>query len=272
MTTEQSVNVGHVGDAQGDDAHSQPDTRRAEAGDAQESETDSRTAAAAKPEKKWERDVVRLLNVVGVLLSVVLIISLTIETFSKPSVAEKALYLEIQFLICIYFLIDFLILFCISRNKKAFLSRHFIMIFVAIPYLNILESFPISLSENAMYLIRFIPIARGGVALVVLVNMVVKKSVTTMFISYIIIFFSMIYFQTLIFYVFESGVNPQMTSYSDAVWWAAMTVTTLGSSILPVTTIGKASATTLAVVGMTTFPIFTVYVTSLVQGFSKKSH
>ena len=53
--------------------------------------------------------------------------------------------------------------------------------------------------------------------------------------------------------------------YSDALWWAFMDVTTVGSNIYAVTPTGKILSVVLAALGMMMFPIFTVYVTSLVQ-------
>lgn len=44
-----------------------------------------------------------------------------------------------------------------------------------------------------------------------------------------------------------------------------MNVTTLGASIIPVTEIGKILTVVLGTVGMLMFPLFTVYVTNLVQ-------
>ena len=48
-----------------------------------------------------------------------------------------------------------------------------------------------------------------------------------------------------------------------------MTTTTVGSTIIAQTALGKIATTTLAVVGMTTLPIFTVYITSLIQRFNQ---
>lgn len=48
-----------------------------------------------------------------------------------------------------------------------------------------------------------------------------------------------------------------------------MTVTTLGSNIIPVTTAGKVITTVLAATGMTVFPIFTVYITSVISRLSQ---
>jgi voltage-gated potassium channel len=49
-----------------------------------------------------------------------------------------------------------------------------------------------------------------------------------------------------------------------------MTVTTVGSNIIPMTAVGKICTAVLAVVGMTTFPIFTAYITALVHGINEK--
>ena len=48
-------------------------------------------------------------------------------------------------------------------------------------------------------------------------------------------------------------------------WWAYMDVTTVGSNIIAVTPTGRVLSVLLAALGMMMFPIFTVYVTSLVE-------
>ena len=50
-----------------------------------------------------------------------------------------------------------------------------------------------------------------------------------------------------------------------ALWWAFMDVTTVGSNISAITVTGRVLSVVLAALGMMMFPIFTVYVTSLVQ-------
>ena len=57
--------------------------------------------------------------------------------------------------------------------------------------------------------------------------------------------------------------------YTDALWWAFMDVTTVGSNIYAVTATGKTLSVVLAALGMMMFPIFTVYVTHLVQQTSR---
>ena len=61
-----------------------------------------------------------------------------------------------------------------------------------------------------------------------------------------------------------------VTDYWSALWWAFMDVTTVGSNIYAVTPTGKILSVVLAALGMMMFPIFTVYVTSLVQQANKR--
>ncbi|AQS51674.1 hypothetical protein PAEH1_09080 [Paenalcaligenes hominis] len=212
----------------------------------------------------------KTLNALTVLLTIFLVVSISIQTFmGSDSGFNQAHHNKIEFWICIYFLCDFFILFCLSKDKKRFFLRYFPLIIFSIPYAYLLDVFSISVSTEMTYMLKFLPIVRGGVALLFLTQLVVRNKITGLFISYVFIFASLFYFQTLIFYIFEKGVNTEVQSYYDVLWWAAMTITTVGSTIIAQTAVGKLATTTLAVVGMTTLPIFTVYITSLVQRFNQ---
>ena len=49
----------------------------------------------------------------------------------------------------------------------------------------------------------------------------------------------MVYFSSLIFFVIEQKVNPEVKDYNDALWWAFMDVTTVGSNIIAITPTGR---------------------------------
>ena len=83
--------------------------------------------------------------------------------------------------------------------------------------------------------------------------------------TYLVTLIATVYFSSLVFYVFEHGVNSGVKNYDDALWWAAMDVTTIGSNIVAVTPVGRVLSVILAVVGIMMFPVFTVYVTSLIN-------
>ncbi|MDE5979033.1 MAG: potassium channel family protein, partial [Muribaculaceae bacterium] len=83
-------------------------------------------------------------------------------------------------------------------------------------------------------------------------------------VSYLSIMLLTVYFAGLIFYEREQPVNPGVTSYWDAFWWCSLEATTLGSSLNPVTLAGKLLAVVLSLMGIVMFPLFTVYLSSLI--------
>uniref|UniRef100_UPI00201B63F0 hypothetical protein n=1 Tax=Providencia rettgeri TaxID=587 RepID=UPI00201B63F0 len=62
-------------------------------------------------------------------------------------------------------------------------------VLLSVPYLTILDYTSIKFTEEQIYLIRFIPLFRGGAAFVMLMMMVVKRNTTALFLSYMILFF-----------------------------------------------------------------------------------
>ena len=78
------------------------------------------------------------------------------------------------------------------------------------------------------------------------------------------------YFAALIFYDYEIEVNPALHDFGDAIWWASMNLTTVGADIFAVTAVGKILTVLLPTLGMMMFPIFTVYITNLIQQSNQK--
>ncbi|MCX5591217.1 ion channel [Alcaligenes endophyticus] len=229
--------------------------------------------ATASPESQanGQNLLEKVLNVLAIVFSIVLIVCISLESFQYGRHMSSSVYLAIQFWICAYFLVEFIVLLLRSESKRRFFWRYLVLVVLSVPYLFIIGHFAIDVSPEAAYLLRFLPVVRGGVALVILAGMLTHNRINSLFFSYIVLFCALIYFQTLIFYIFEVGVNHQVKTYYDVLWWAAMTVTTVGSNIIAVTPMGKASATILACIGMTTLPIFTAYISSVVQRFNHRA-
>ena len=65
------------------------------------------------------------------------------------------------------------------------------------------------------------------------------------------------------FYFAESGVNPLVLSFSDAVWWAFATMTTVGyGDVVPVTDTGRIIAVCLMLTGGVLFLTFIALLSS----------
>ena len=211
-----------------------------------------------------------ILHVIILLLSLFLVISISVDTFKGIPFYTQSLYMEVQFWICILFLFDFVLEFALSKEKGHYVATHFIFLLVAIPYQSIIAYMGWTFSPEVTYMIRFIPLVRGGYALAIVVGWLTYNRASSLFVSYRTMLLATVYFASLALFVMEHKVNPLVNGYGDALWWAFMDVTTVGSNIIAVTVTGRVLSVLLAALGMMMFPIFTVYVTSLIQKKNKE--
>ena len=211
-----------------------------------------------------------ILHVIILLLSLFLVISISIDTFKGIPFYTQSVYMKVQLWICVLFLFDFILELFLSKNKWHYLSTHFIFLLVAIPYQNIISYMGWTFSPEVTYMIRFVPLVRGGYAMAIVVGWLTYNRSSGLFVSYLTMLLATVYFSSLAFFVLEHKVNPLVTGYGDALWWAFMDVTTVGSNIIAVTVTGRVLSVLLAALGMMMFPIFTVYVTSLIQKKNKE--
>lgn len=205
------------------------------------------------------------------LLSIFLIAIISIDTFKNIAFYREAQFERFDLWICILFLADFFIEWYLAEKKWRYLGTHFLFFLVAIPYTAIINHYGITFSSpKVTYLLRYIPLVRGGYALAMVVNWLNANKATGLFLAYLISLIATLYFSSVVFFVFEQDVNPLVNTYGNALWWAAMDMTTVGSNIIAVTPVGMVLSVLLAALGMMLFPIFTVYVTNLIQGQHQK--
>lgn len=217
-----------------------------------------------------KRGIYGVLHIIILLMSLFLVISISIDTFKGIPFYAQSSYMEVQLWICLWFLFDFVLEFFLSKHKGRYLQTHFIFFLVAIPYQNIIAYYGWTFSPEVTYLLRFIPLLRGGYALAIVVGWLTYNRASSLFVSYLTMLLATVYFASLAFFVMEHKVNPLVNGYGDAIWWAFMDVTTVGSNIIAVTVTGRVLSVVLAALGMMMFPIFTVYITHLIQQSNRK--
>ena len=226
----------------------------------------------SKPQPgKGARYVRRMMNLIVLALSVLLIVWISIDTFNRTDLLTSHSYMTFQFWVCIVFILDFFVELGFSDDKGRFFRHRLLFLLLSIPYLNIISMLNMHLSSEALYFIRFVPLARGALALAIVIGYVSSNAITSLFISYLSIMVLVGYFCSLIFYQREAGVNPDVDTYWTALWWSAMNMTTVGCSIAPMTVAGKIVAVVLPVCGMVVFPLFTVYLTDYVTRAVKRA-
>jgi len=221
-------------------------------------------------QSKYREHILTGINIVVLVLSLLLIVWISIDTFHRVDLLENHSYMQFQFWVCMVFILDFFVGLVFANDKWGYFKRRIVFLLLSIPYLNIVSILDIHLSADAVYFARFIPLARGALALTIVIGYISSNAITSLFISYLTILLFVVYFCSLIFYQREAGVNPQVNTYWNALWWSAMNMSTVGCNISPVTAAGQIVAVILPVTGMIIFPLFTVYLTDFVARSRKK--
>ena len=213
----------------------------------------------------------RILNVLVLISSLAIIIVLSIELLSLQVILSERFVLNFHLIVCSIFLADFFVRWYYSGGKLKFLGENLIFLLVSIPYLNIIHSLVPTISHATWIILRIIPLARGIYGVTIIVRWMTRSAITNLFATYLTILFVTIYFCSILFFFMEHGLNPLVKDYWDALNWALMNVTTVGSNIFGVTRIGQTLAVVLAAAGMIFFPIFTAYVTTKFQNKRKEA-
>lgn len=207
--------------------------------------------------------IIEWLNWIVMLASILTITVISIETLSETNPISDSVVLNIQLGVCIIFLIDFSARMYASAAKIRFFFANLILLIVSVPYLNILTWWGVDISDETHIILRSIPLLRGMYGIVIIIGWVTRNKIYNLFFSYLITIVSVTYYTSIMFYSVEKAVNPMLENYWNALWWALMDVTTVGSTIHTVTVTGQVLAAMLAGAGMMLFPIFTAYITTL---------
>lgn len=115
------------------------------------------------------------------------------------------------------------------------------------------------------------PLARGALAMSIVIGYLSSNAVTSLFMSYLSIIFACHLLLLAHLLPARARVNPEVGTYWTALWWSFMNMSTVGCDISPVTVSGKIVAVVLPCSGMVIFPLFTVYLTNYVTGAMNKA-
>ena len=205
------------------------------------------------------------LHLSAFMLSLLLVISISIDTFRGVPFYDDVNYLDLQFWICLMLMVLFFFEVYNAENSWQYFGKHFLFLLLIVPYLTLFDWWGVELSGQTEYLFRFIPLVRGYIAFTMIAYGLLRDLVAGLLITYIVVLFSFIYYCSLIFYVLESSVNPMLHSFWDSLWYSCMTATTAGCNISAMTAVGKIISVLLALAGMMLLPVFTVYLTDLIR-------
>ena len=186
---------------------------------------------------------------VPVMISVLMLIPVLIIEYTQQSLSTVALYLNWG--IWIVFLLEYVILFYFAEDKMRFVKSHKIELIIVI------FSFPIvpeGLESSGFLRFARLPRLLNALRFFRLAALLSRFGTTVKsifnskglrFIVYATI--AIVLFFGFLFYISE----PDVQSYSDGLWWALVTITTVGyGDITPLTNLGRIIASSLMIMGI----------------------
>lgn len=207
----------------------------------------------------------RLLDALAIFASLLLLLSLSLDIVHRKSYTLSPMVEELQLVVCMIFIIDYIVQTMMSRNPKRYFWRNIVLLLVSLPYLNLMEWGGADLSKGVYIFLKCLPMVRGAVGIYMLIKYITPSRVSAIMWSYIVLIVLVTYISSLVFYAYEEVVNHAVEGFGTALWWAGLNVTTVGAPLFAVTPIGKILTVLLPGLGMVLFPLLTVYVTHLVQ-------
>ena len=186
---------------------------------------------------------------IPVMISVLMLIPVLIIEYTQQTLSSVALYLNWG--IWIVFLLEYVILFYFADDKLKFVKSHKIELVIVI------FSFPIvpeGLQSSGFLRFARLPRLLNALRFFRLAALLGRFGATVKsifnskglrFIVYATI--GIVLFFGFLFYISE----PDVTSYSDGLWWALVTITTVGyGDITPLTNLGRIIASSLMIMGI----------------------
>nr|WP_315203358.1 ion transporter [uncultured Flavobacterium sp.] len=199
-----------------------------------------------------------ILNLLVIILSIYVLGSLLVDSFVVLSPETSTLLNYIDNSICVFFLVEFCIRFSRSENKLKFMRWGWIDLISCIPMVNYLRT------GRLLRLIRLLRIVKAFRSTKHLISHVFANKAKGALTSVSIIAILLVIFSAIAILQVEKDPNSNIKTAEDAIWWAYVTITTVGyGDKFPVTTEGRIIASVLMTAGVGLFGTFTAYVASL---------
>lgn len=206
-----------------------------------------------------------LLDLVIVVLSIYVLGALLIDTIYVLAPETIVLLDYIDTAICFIFFTEFCIRFFQSKNKLKYLKWGWIDLVSSIPAIGFLRV------GRLFRLIRLLRIIRAFRSTKHFISHVFKNKVSGTFSSVLLVAFLLIIFSSIAILQVEKDPNSNIKTAEDALWWAYVTITTVGyGDKYPVTTEGRIIAGILMTGGVGLFGTFTAFVASWFVKDNKK--
>lgn len=182
-------------------------------------------------------------------LSAYALLALAVTTLLPLSSDTRAILEYADTAVCLLFFIDFLVSFARARNRGLYL--------ISWGWLDLLSSLPMVGSlrwGRAARILRIIRVLRGLRATRVLTGFVLRRRAEGTFLAALLITILLVVTSAIAILQFETVPGANITTPEDALWWAVVTITTVGyGDRYPITPEGRIMAAMLMSAGVGLF-------------------
>ncbi len=200
---------------------------------------------------KKKIDIAFFNDIIMVSLAIVSIVLLIYDVVSHQTSQEKVFFRNLDIAIGCIFLCEFTIHFIRAKEKHHFFSKRWWELLAAVPIIAPLRLANVVRILPVMQSFRFIRFAYRTRMLFEASHWYSKH---TYLIYIVTIVISIMLLGAFGFYTFEYGHNPNVHTFFDSIWWAIVTMTTIGyGDIYPMTTGGRVVAILLIFSGIGAF-------------------
>lgn len=197
------------------------------------------------------------LDIIVLVLSIYVLGALIADSiFILPSEVSTLLF-YIDNIICVLFLIDFTMRFYVSDSKLKFMKWGWIDLISSIPLIGFLRA------GRVFRLIRLIRILRAFRSTRQFMNHIFVNKAQGAFTSFSAVAILLVIFSAISVLYVETDPNSNIKTAEDSLWWAYVTITTVGyGDKFPVTTEGRIIASILMTFGVGLYGSFTALIAS----------
>lgn len=197
------------------------------------------------------------LDLIGFLLSIVILIELMAGMLLNLSPEVQKLILWSDHLICFYFLLLFFINLIRAPNKLAYLKWGWIDLISSIPQI---EYFHYGQVFRIFRILRLLRVYKSADQMM---RLVFKDRRTVALVSVIMVMFLLMLGASIAILGVETAPNSNIKTAEDALWWSYVTITTVGyGDVYPVTRAGRLIAGLLIAAGVGVFGTLAGYMSS----------
>jgi len=191
-------------------------------------------------------------------LSIYAVVAMAVSTFVELPRETRTILDYADFAVCILFLVDFLVTLVRSKNRWRYLATWgWLDLLSSIPAIDVLRW------GRAARVLRILRVLRGIKAAKILTEFVLYRRAQSTFLAALLISILLVVLAASSILQFETSAEANIRTPEEAVWWAMVTITTVGyGDKFPLSTEGRLIAVLLMTAGVGLFGTFSGFVAS----------